>query len=246
MTHCLKPYRFLLVLIIINFSQVSWSQDTNTYILKVKKPKSELVVSYVDTFLVKGERYHFVIRFKEGKKRVVMALSDSIKMKRISRNQYFVKVDRDSKITKGLLRIYAQNEDGSKELYKVITYNIVEPEMPVIFVGNIKADSVIDKRYLYEYAKLNAVYKGRKVQILGFRFCPFTNGREDTLVSNNALLTLAMKQTVQKLPIGSSIYFRDVVCLLPSGKKETVKSVRLFFAETNKYKVGERILYQGN
>ena len=246
MKHFLTPYRFITLLILVLFFQFGKSQDTNTYVIKVKKPKSELAVSYKDTFLVKGERYLFDIRFKEGKKRVVMALSDSIEMKRISRNQYAVKVDRDSEITKGMIRIYSQNEDGSKQLYKAISYDVVEPEMPTIYIGDIKADSVIDKRYLYEYAKLNAIYKGRKVRILSFKFCPIVNGREDTLVSNSPLLTISMKKTVQKLPVGSSIFFKDVICLLPSGKTETVKSVRLFFAETNKYKVGERILYQGN
>ena len=69
---CLTPYRFFSIVVFLLLTQLTWSQDTNTYVLKVKKPKSELVVSYTDTFLVKGERYHFVIRFKEGKKRVVM------------------------------------------------------------------------------------------------------------------------------------------------------------------------------
>ena len=233
----------MLLICCLFFLQVSWSQDT-TYMLKVKKPKSELFVSYQDTFLVKGNSYYFTIKFKEGKKRVTRILSDSIILKRVKKDVYLVHVKRHSRITRGLIRIYVQNEDGSKQLFKILDYRVVEPEMPKIFVGNIKADSVIDKRYLYDYAKLNAVYKGTKVKITSFKFCFVMDGLEDTLVSGNSSLTQEMKRKIQRLRPGSTIYFRDITCQLPSGKTEVVKSIRLFFDRTNKYLVGERIIYK--
>ena len=51
-------------------------------------------------------------------------------------------------------------------------------------MGNIKANSVIDKRYLYGYAKLNASYKEYKVEVVSFKFCSTMAGVGDTLVFN--------------------------------------------------------------
>ena len=53
-----------------------------------------------------------------------------------------------------------------------------------------------------------------------------------------------MKQKVQRMQPGSVIFFKNIQCELPSGIIETVPSVRLFFDETNQFKVGERIIYK--
>lgn len=214
------------------------------YVIKIKKPSSSLYVSYSDSFLIKGEAYLFTIDIENGKKKIASVSSDSIYVSRVNGNKYLIKVPRKSRIGVGAINVQVRNEDGSVELYEVLTYRILEPIMPEIFVGNIKADSLIDKRYLYDYAQLKAFYKGVPVQILSFDFCTYQASEMVTLHSPNSKLTLGMKQYIQRMPPGSMIYFRNIVCLLPNGKTETVDSIRLFFDVTNKYKVGERILYR--
>lgn len=214
------------------------------YTIKIKKPNSSLIVSYTDSFLVKGETYFFTIDIEKGKKKIASVYSDSIYVSRVNGNTYMVKVARNSSIGVGAINVQVRNEDGSAELYEVLTYRVLDPIMPEIFVGNIKADSLIDKRYLYDYAQLRAFYKGVPVQILSFEFCSFQSGEMVTFQSPNSKLTVGMKHFIQRMPPGSMIYFKNIVCLLPNGKTETVDSIRLFFDETNKYKVGERILFR--
>lgn len=243
MRYYLIRYSLLTIVIVTVCSFKVMGQDS-LYVIKVKKPTSTLFVSHTDSFLIKGKTYLFTLRIENGKKRITHVLSDSIYISKIGVNQYVVKVARNARISKGIIRVHVKNEDGTKALYELLSYNIIEPEMPEIFVGNIKADSVIDKRYLYDYAKLHAYYKGKPVRILSFNFCTVKGGKMTTLSSENSSLTVAMKQLVQRLNPGSVIFFKEVVCLLPDGTTETVKSIRLFFDETNKYKVGERIIYK--
>lgn len=222
----------------------SFSQD-NVYVFKVKKPASMLDVSHKDTFLVKGKHYLVSIKMKEGKKRVVKVFSDSIYISRVKQDLYSVKVPRNSKISKGMIRVHIKNEDGTVELGEVLIYNIVEPPMPEIYVGNIKADSLIDKRYLYDYAKLNATCEGFAVRLLSFDLVTFTNGSKNEFHSSSNSLTIPMKNHIQRLNVGSMVYFNNIKCLMADGRIETVETIRLFFDETNKYKVGERIIYSG-
>ncbi|MEN8928411.1 MAG: hypothetical protein ABF242_03885 [Flavobacteriales bacterium] len=222
-----------------------FSQDS-VYVLKIKKPTSILDVSHKDTFLVKGKHYLVSIKMKEGKKRVVKAKSDSIYISRVRQDLYSIKIARNSKINKGMIRVHIKNEDGTIELGEVLIYNIVEPPMPEIYVGNIKADSLIDKRYLYDYAKLNAVCEGRQVRLLSFDLVTFTNGSKNQFHSSNNKLTIPMKNHIQRLNVGSMIYFNNIKCLMADGRVEKIETIRLFFDETNKYKIGERIINSGN
>jgi len=205
-----------------------------------------LEVSHKDTFLVKGKHYLVSIKMKTGKKKVVKVSSDSIFISRVGEDLYSIKIPRKSKISKGMIRVNVKNEDGTIGLGEVLVYEVVEPPMPQIYVGNIKADSLIDKRYLYDYAKLNAVSEGQFVQLLSFDLVTFTNGNKNEFHSGNNALTIPMKNHIQRLKIGSMVYFNNVTCRMPDGRIEVVESIRLFFDETNKYKVGERIIYTGN
>jgi len=231
------------ILILTCFGTVS-GQDS-VFVFKVKKPESVLSVSFKDTFLIKGENYLFEIKVKTGKKRVARVLSDSLKIRRAGKNLYSISVPKKTRIRKAMLRIFLQKEDGKIHLEKLITYKIIAPEKPIIYVGGVKADSVIDKRHLYDNAKLHGIYKGFKVRVLSFELVSFGNGNEIKMLSNNNSLTVEMKQFIQKLAIGSTIYFNNVSCLLPNGKVMKIETIRLFFDETNKYKIGNRIINRG-
>lgn len=245
MKHYFKTYIKTLSLVCLIFGGNIYSQDS-VYVFKIKKPTSILEVSHKDTFLVKGKHYLVSIKIKTGKKRVVKVFSDSIYISRVQQDLYSIKIPRKSKINKGMIRVHVKNEDGTVELGEVLIYNIVEPPMPEIFVGNIKADSLIDKRYLYEYAKLNAVCEGYSVKLLSFDLITFTNGNKYTFHSTNNALSIPMKNHIQRLNVGSMIYFNNIVCQMPDGRIEVIESIRLFFDETNKYKVGNRIIYNRN
>jgi hypothetical protein len=183
---------------------------------------------------------------KTGKKRVVKVFSDSIIISRVNQDLYSIKTPRKSKINKGMIRVHIKNEDGTIELGEVLIYTVVDPPVPQIYVGNIKADSLIDKRYLYDYAKLHAICEGYSVRLLSFDLITFTNGNKNQFHSTNNALTIPMKNHIQRLKVGSLIYFNNIKCKMPDGSLEVVESIRLFFDETNQYKVGERIIYNRN
>lgn len=243
--HCFRNQIFVVGLFVLLLGGNLFSQDS-VYVFKIKKPSSQLVVSHMDTFLVKGQHYIISIKIKVGKKRVVKVQSDSIFISRVKQDLYSVKVPRKSKINKGMIKVHVKNEDGTVELNEVLIYNIVNPPMPEIYVGNIKADSLIDKRYLYEYAKLRAVCDGYAVRLLSFDLITFTNGKKNEFHSESNTLTIQMKNHIQRLNVGSMVYFNNIECLMPDGRVEVIESIRLFFDETNKYKVGERIIFNRN
>jgi len=243
--HYFKLYITLIGLVCLSLEGNLFSQDS-VYVFKIKKPTSILDVSLKDTFLIKGKHYLVTIKIKEGKKRVVKVFSDSIYISRVKQDLYSIKIPRKSRVNKGMIRVHVKNEDGTVGLGEVLIYNVVEPPMPEIFVGNIKADSLIDKRYLYEYAKLNAKSEGYFVKLLSFDLITFANGNKNEFHSTNNSLTVPMKNHIQRLNVGSMIYFNNIVCLMPDGRVEVVESIRLFFDETNKYKVGKRIIYNRN
>ena len=228
------------ILFVLSFGIVS-GQDS-IYVFKVKKPASILAISFQDTFLIKGERYLFEIKVKGGKKKVFQVKSDSLKINKVGKDLFSVFVPKKTRINKAMLKIFLRNEDGSVKLDELKTFTIIEPIMPEIYVGDIIADSVIDKRHLYEYAKLHAIYKGTKIRVLSFELETFANGTENKFISSNNSLTIGMKRHIQKLNIGSEIYFKKINCLLPNGKISTVESIRLFFDDTGKYNVGVKFV----
>ena len=235
-------FKALILSMLFSFSFGVVSGQDSVYVFKVKKPKSILSISFQDSILIKGEKYLFKIKVKEGKRIVSKVFSDSLKIKKVGVDLFSVSIPRKTRISKAMLKIYLKKEDGTVYLEELKTYKIVEPEKPIIFVGDIKADSVIDKRHLYDYAKLHAVYQGLKIRVLSFELVTFANGTENKFISYNNSLTINMKQHIQKLKIGSTIYFNEVNCLLPNGKIRKVESVRLFFDETDKYKIGVGIM----
>jgi hypothetical protein len=234
-----------LIVLFIAFAEIISAQDS-VYVFKVSKPKSHISIVPGDSVLIKGKRYLFNVWVNEGKTVVSKIKADSLKISRINKRQFSVYIPKDTRASKTILQVYEKKENGVVVLAELKEYQLQSPPKPVIFVGNVKADSLIDKKYLYKYAKLNARYKGWRVPVLSFELTTFSGGSEQKYVSNNNKLTQGMKHFIQRLAPGKVLYFKNIKCLLPSGEVEVVEQIRIFFDETNLYKVGERIIYQGN
>lgn len=233
------------VILFIVFAGIVLGQDS-VYVFKVSKPKSHINITPNDSVLIKGKRYLFNVWVSEGKSVISKIKADSLIISRVNKTQFSVYVPKNTRADRTALQVYEKKENGTVVLAELKKYGLQSPPKPVIFVGGVKADSVIDKKHLYEYAELEARYEGWRVPVLSFELSTFSDGVEQKFVSENNKLTVAMKHYIQRLEPGKVLYFKDVKCLLPNGDTEIVERIRLFFDETNLYKVGERILYNGN
>lgn len=236
----------LLQIIVLSFCFVVVSAQDSVYVFKVSKPKSYINILPNDSVLIKGKMYLFTVWVSEGKSTISTIKADSLVINRESKTQFSVYVPKETKATKTVLQVYEKKENGSVVLAELKDYQVIEPPKPTVFIGGVKADSLIDKRDLYDYAKVEAEFEGWKIPVLSFGMSVFSGGVEQKFQSNNNKLTMGMKHFIQRLEPGKVLMFNNINCLMPNGEVEVVDNIRLFFDVTNKYKVGERIIYDGN
>jgi hypothetical protein len=236
---------FKIILLCLGLAGFVSAQDS-VFVFKVSKPKSYINITPNDLVLLKGKMYLFNVWVSEGKSVVSFIKADSLLISRENKTQFSVYVPKNTQAIKTTLQVYEKKEDGSIVLAELKEYQIVESPKPTIYIGGVKADSLIDKKHLYEYSNLEARFENWKIPVLSFEMIAFSNGVEQKFTSNNNKLTVAMKHFIQRLEPGKMISFTNIKCLMPNGEVEVIENVRLFFDETNLYKVGERIIYNGN
>ena len=238
-------FRLPLIILCIGLAGFVSAQDS-VYVFKVSKPKSYINITPNDSVLLKGKMYLFNVWVSEGKSLISSIKADSLMISRKNKTQFSVYVPKKTKASKTTLQVYEKKENGSIALAELKDYQLVAPPKPTIYIGGVKADSLIDKKHLYEYASLEARFENWKIPVLSFEMSTFSDGVEQKFTSENNKLTMEMKHFVQRLEPGKMISFTNIKCLMPSGDVEVIENIRLFFDETNLYKVGERIIYNGN
>ncbi|MES2593276.1 MAG: hypothetical protein V4608_15440 [Bacteroidota bacterium] len=148
--------------------------------------------------------------------------------------------------TEGAATLTVYEKLPNKKFNPIYTklYMVKKIPDPVPYVCSVKGDSVIDKLQIINDNEITAIHEftNTKVPILGFDIIIPIGGQVDTLTSNNSHFTLEMQKRIYYLKSGSVLYFENVYCAMPDGSVQKIKPFEIFVSETNKYKVGYRVI----
>jgi len=153
---------------------------------------------------------------------------------------YIIQVDSS---VSGLLTICEMSEGKSKVVFtKPYKVNRIPP--PYVLVCGVKTDSVIDKQQLINDNKVMAysTYHKMHLKVLSFDMIYVNAGKFDTLSATTNHFTLEMRRRIMVLKPGNILYFENVKCVMPDRKIVALAPIQIFINETDKYKIGSRII----
>lgn len=132
----------------------------------------------------------------------------------------------------GKLFIYTLNPEGEAKLHTIKEFKFVDPEMPTLSIQGVASDSIIELRKLIS-GKLDAFYKGRKVEILSYtiKFRGINGDFEETNTEN--LFSLQIKNNFRNLNDGERVVFYNVKVRIPNGYIETIPIATFFIEKKN-------------
>ncbi|MFY9309843.1 MAG: hypothetical protein WAQ28_12420 [Bacteroidia bacterium] len=210
--------------------------------IRAKKIKWNISVSAVDTVLWIAKKNLLVIDIQGGMNYKVEIKGAKWKN---TGNKYSVEV-----FTEGstMLTVYEKLPDNKMRPVFTKLYKVMDIPEPVPYVCSVKADSVIDKLQIIKEDNITvfSAYYNTQVPVLGFDVIVSFGGQSDTLTSTCNHFTLDMKRRIHYLVPGSILYFENVYCAMPDGKIQMLKPFEIYIDETNKYKVGYRLLSGNN
>ncbi len=216
------------------------TDTAKTLVFKVSNPKSIIKVWPKDTFLVAGKKNYIRIEV-EGNNTLAGVEMKGGTIQKTASGDYEVEVNRGAEV---ILNVYAMNPLGEVKLGLNKRYAIFKNPVPQVLICGVKNDSTIDPKTLIELGKVTAEIRDTSNVIQRLRVHSFEmlypNGNElDTLRSNNHKLTIAMRRMIHRnLKEGDLLYFEQVRCTMPNGKKVVLEPVTLYVDETNKYRIG--------
>jgi hypothetical protein len=206
--------------------------------IRVKKVKWEVSISAKDSIFWIRMDNPVSIKVKGGTNYVIDLKGGTLVKKGES---YFVKVTEEGAATISVIEKLA-----NKKMRIVFTklFPVKRIPRPLFFVCGVKADSVIDKQQIIEENVITAFHPFYKknIQVLGFDLVLPGGGNTVNLTSTNNHFTPEMKKRIYSLKSGTILYFENVYFQLPDGEIEKLNSFQLFVSETNKYKVGYRVM----
>ena len=223
----------------ILLSVASIAQNTT---VRAKKIKWNISVVSTDTVLWIDKENILQITV-EGGSNYLIDIKDA-KWKAAG-NKYLVKVFDEGATTITVFEKLPNNK--MKPVYTKL-YKVKRIPDPVPYVCGVKADSVIDKEQLINENNLTAINPLNKkaVPVKGFDLIFSYADQSDTLRSTDNHFTLAMKRRIYYLAPGSMLYFDNVYCSMPDGKVHKLQPIEIYIDETNKYKVGYRLISGNN
>ena len=206
--------------------------------IKVKKVKWEVSITSPDSIFWIRMANPVVITVKGGSNYAVNILGGTISQKG---GKYFVDVKEEGAAT---ISVYEKLPGKKLRVLFTKLFPVKKIPSPQFFVCGVKADSVIDKQQIISDNIVTAYHPFYKVQlpVTGFDVTFGNGAKTETLSSQNNHFTIDMRRRIYGLKAGTLLTFRNVYYILPDGTREKMKEFEVFIAETNKYKVGYRVI----
>ncbi|MCW3104145.1 MAG: hypothetical protein JWO09_2585 [Bacteroidetes bacterium] len=206
--------------------------------IKVKKVKWEVSITSPDSIFWIRQANPVMIDVKGGTNYAVNIIGGTISKKG---GKYFVDVKEEGAAT---ISVYEKMPDKKLRVLFTRLFPVKKIPCPQFFVCGVKADSVIDKLQIINDNVVTAYHPFYKAQmpVTGFDVVFANGGKTDTLSSENNHFTIDMRRRIYSLKAGTLLTFRNVYYVLPNGTMEKMKEFEVFIAETNKYKVGYRVI----
>lgn len=228
----------LLLVPLIMHAIILSAQNGST--IQIKKTNWKISVG-PDSILWIGEDNNLEIHVEGASNYYIDIVGGKIKGKG---SKYTVQVSEEGAAA---LCIYEKFPGKMKPLFTKL-YQVKHIPAPVPYVCGVRADSVIDKlQMVYENSiTVKDAFHKTQLQVLGFDLIFSFSGQSDTLSSADNHFTLDMKRRFYYLTPGSVLYFDNVRCAMPDGKIQRLKPFQIFVDETNKYKVGYRLISGNN
>jgi len=213
-------------------------QAQETEVIKVKKVKWQVNITSPDSVFWIRKANPVVIDVKGGTNYAVNIIGGTISKKG---GKYFVDVKEEGAAT---ISVYEKMPGKKLRVLFTKLFPVKKIPSPQFFVCGVKADSVIDKLQIINDNVVTAYHPFYKVQmpVTGFDVVFANGGKTETLSSGNNHFTIDMRRRIYSLKAGTLLTFRNVYYVLPDGTTEKMKEFEVFIAETNKYKVGYRVI----
>ncbi|MCW3072368.1 MAG: hypothetical protein JWO44_2258 [Bacteroidetes bacterium] len=212
------------------------AQETDR--IKVKKVKWEVNITSPDSIFWIAKANPVVIDVKGGTNYAVNILGGTILKKG---GKYFVDVKEEGAAT---ISVYEKMPNKKLRVLFTRLFPVKKIPSPQFFVCGVKADSVIDKEQIISDNVVTAYHPFYKVNlpVTGFDVTFRSGGKTEMLSSQNNQFTIDMRRRIYSLKPGTLLTFRNVYYILPDGTREKMNEFEVFIAETNKYKVGYRVI----
>ncbi len=129
------------------------------------------------------------------------------------------------------LSIYAWNGEKQRMAFNKLYYTVERPK-PILFVGNVKQDSIIKEVDLLRDVQLfvcqNDFRKTWWFPVRGFSLECTRGGKSVTLISNSRVLTPQMKRYIARQPAGTPLRIRNIRYSNNFNKYVSIESATLF------------------
>lgn len=229
--------KIIILLIFVSFAESQFAQDT-TATIKIKKTKWKVLITSNDSILWIDKENHVSIAVEGGMNYCVNIKDGKINC---NRNNYTIQVFQEGT---AILTVYEKLPNKRLRTLHTKLYQVKRIPDPVPYVCGVKSDSVIDKLQIIHDNIVTITHPFYKLElpVLGFEVIFSIAGKADTLTSKNNHFTMDMRKRIYYLPSGSILYFENVYCEMPDGKVKKIKPFEIFITETNKYKVGYRVI----
>ncbi len=213
------------------------AQDSTALTFRVRDQGMKVSVYPVDTILwteianpirirIKGEMKLGGVYMKGGK----ISGSDSTWSAFVTENE-----------NSAVLTIYETTAEGAKAVCFTKKYTIKKLTQPKIFVCGVRNDSVIDKFDFHKKNHISAFHPEWKkyLAVSSFSMVYVKNGKKDTLSTPGNQFSLAMREQIYQLPMGSTLVICNIKVMMPDGNNRSVSPVTIFIADTGRSKVGQ-------
>jgi hypothetical protein len=206
--------------------------------ISVKKVKWKVSIEVPDSILWIGIDNQVIIKVSGGSNYTINVNGGSIKN---IAGKYQVKVKKEGAAT---ITVYEKLPEKRLRVLLTKLFFVRRIPLPVMSVCGVKADSVIDKLQIIKENLVTAFHPFYKknVPVIGFDLVFALGGKTERLNSVNNHFTLEMQKRIYYLKSGTLLYFENIYYVLPDGTIEKLDSFELFVTETNKYKVGYRVM----
>ena len=228
----LRSFVCLILLIPVGMSAQSVEQ------IRVKKVKWEVNITAADSIFRVGLKNIVTIKVKGADNYAINVKGGTIAKQQ---DTYVVYAKEEGAVT---VCVYEKLPGKKMRVLGSKLFMVKRVPPPQIRICGVRADSMIDRQQIIHDDVVTAYHPFYKVNlpVVGFDLVFSNKSVSDKLSSANNHFTPEMRKRIYSLKPGTLLYFENIYYLLPDGTKEKADGFQVFVAETNKYKVGYRVM----
>jgi len=224
------------------FLVLAQPDTSQVVVFKVKQKKFTVNVSPPDTVFWTDRINPIQVRIANGGKIDRVTINNG-RVFRLDSVHFEVRVRSGNT---AVLSVYRRLPDGVSRLAYTQKYRVRSIPVPTVKICEVGHDSIIDPKQMIEYGTLSAEIKGFEMlmplEIESFTMIVVTHNSVDTLRTIGNRFSLPMRRKIHMLKPGHNVYFQEIWCTTPDGKRRLAQPVHVSIDETNRYTVGYRVV----